>query len=287
MGFGQHQSFYLRPQWLFKGLREIQDNPRFFYQDDHFEKLGVGKNMAKAVRYWMNATKVLEEIKKDKIEHHLTKIGEIILDKDPHLQKLYTKGLLHYLLVTDKNVATTWYWFYNIYSEDVFDKNNVLNGLEDWVEENIERKVSKNSLKRDVDCLISTYLPKSFKNATPEDVIRSPFEELGLLTQTIKTNYTKMKLTDYNDDLVFTVLLLYMDKHSKSEISVTELVRAPELLGRTFNLSQSDIVGTIENLVKKEYPIIFTRTNRLDIIRIEDDIDILKYINKSLDKEGS
>ena len=43
MAFGQHQTFYLRQQWLSKGIRELIENSRFFYEADHFEKLGVGK----------------------------------------------------------------------------------------------------------------------------------------------------------------------------------------------------------------------------------------------------
>ncbi|MDG5472074.1 DUF4007 family protein [Jeotgalibacillus sp. ET6] len=285
MGFGQHQSFYLRPQWLYKGMREIYDNPRFFYEDDHFEKLGVGKNMAKSVRYWMTATKILDEVKKTKIEHYLTDKGSIVLKKDPHLQKNFTKGLLHYLLVTDINVATTWYWFFNVYNEEVFDKASLSKELENWVEEKFKRKVSINSQRRDIDCLIATYLPKNFKDATPEDVIRSPFEELGLLAQTIKTNYTKMTISNFSLNLIYTVLLIYMEKHDKNELSINELVYSPELLGRVFQFSQSEIVEIVENLVKEGFPVVFTRTNRLDIVRIQNKYTSIDFINKSFAEE--
>ncbi|WP_198508020.1 DUF4007 family protein, partial [Bacillus sp. FJAT-42315] len=229
MGFGQHQSFYLRPQWLHKGMYEVNLNPRFFYEDDHFERLGIGKNMAKSVRHWMIATNVVKDVRGAKTEQYLTEMGKIVERYDPFLQKTFTKGLLHYFLVTDEDIATTWYWFFNSYKEDVFDKTSVLEALENWVKTNIKRSVSTNSLRRDIDCLFQTYTIKRFENATPEDVIRSPFEELGLLTQTIRSSYTKMPLVDCNHfELFFVTLLAYMHKHNVFEVDINDLTNAPE-----------------------------------------------------------
>lgn len=230
MGFGQHQSFYLRPQWLHKGMFEVMQNPRFFYEDDHFEHLGIGKNMAKAVRYWMNATNVMIDVKSTQTEQHLTDFGVIVEQYDPHLQKNFTIGLLHYFLTTNEKIATTWYWFFNYFKEDVFDRNSALEALEIWVKTTQDKPVSTNSLKRDIDCLFLTYLIKNFENATPEDVIKSPFEELGLIVQTLRTSYTKMPIVESkNYNLLFASFLLYVQKHNINEISVDDLVNAPEL----------------------------------------------------------
>ncbi|MFP9128871.1 DUF4007 family protein [Niallia sp. BSM11] len=285
MGFGQHQSFYLRPQWLHKGMFEVKQNPRFFYEDDHFERLGIGKNMAKSVRHWMNATNVMIDVKSIQTEQHLTEFGLIIEQYDPHLQKNFTVGLLHYFLTTNEKIATTWYWFFNYFKEDVFDRNTVLEALEAWVKTTQDKPVSLNSLKRDIDCLFLTYLIKDFENATPEDVIKSPFEELGLIVQTLRTSYTKMPIVEYkNYNLLFTSLLLYVQKHNINEISVDDLVNAPELWGKVFNLNRSTIVEAIEEM-QKQFPIIFTRTNRLDIVRIKEPINPMAYIKVFYEKE--
>lgn len=285
MGFGQHQSFYLRPQWLHKGMFEVKQNPRFFYEDDHFERLGIGKNMAKSVRHWMNATNVMIDVKSIQTEQHLTEFGLIIEQYDPHLQKNFTVGLLHYFLTTNEKIATTWYWFFNYFKEDVFDRNTVLEALEAWVKTTQDKPVSLNSLKRDIDCLFLTYLIKDFENATPEDVIKSPFEELGLIVQTLRTSYTKMPIVEYkNYNLLFASLLLYVQKHNINEISVDDLVNAPELWGKVFNLNRSTIVEAIEEM-QKQFPIIFTRTNRLDIVRIKEPINPMAYIKVFYEKE--
>ncbi|MCI2254778.1 DUF4007 family protein [Domibacillus sp. PGB-M46] len=287
MGFAQHQSFYLRPQWLNKGMDEIQKDSRFFYQEDHFERLGIGKNMAKSVRYWMNATKVMKDVKTTTTEQHLTHFGSLVHTYDPYLQKTFTVGLLHYFLTTDESIATTWYWFFNIFKEDVFDRQTVMLALEKWVGETQEKAVSTNSLKRDIDCLFLTYLNKNFENATPEDVIRSPFEELGLLMQTIRTSYTKMPLVDATHyDLLYAALLIYAQKHHTNELSISDLVNEPELWGKIFNLNRSTIVEAIEEM-QKRYPIVFTRTNRLDIVRLKNVIEPLDFIEQYYKKEAA
>jgi hypothetical protein len=287
MGFGQHQSFYLRPQWLHKGMLEIKNDSRFFYEEDHFERLGIGKNMAKSVRHWMIATNVVKEIKGVKTEHCLTSFGELVERYDPYLQKNFTKGMLHYFLTTNEKVATSWYWFFNYYKENVFDKNTLLTSLDSWVKGNLDKSVSITSLRRDIDCIFQTYTLKKFLNATPEDVIRSPFEELGLLTQTIRNSYTKMPIININGDnkeLFFSTLLVYMNKHDVYELDINELTNSKELWGKVFNLPRSIIVETLEEM-KKTYPIVFTRTNRLDTVRINEKLDPYVFIEKFYNKE--
>src|SRR5690606_30937426 len=114
---------------------------------------------------------------------------------DPYIKTRYTLSILHYLLVTEKNEATTWYWFFNVFNERVFTKQILVEKLEQWVKENFEKKVSLNSLKKDVDCLIQLYTKKEYVNKTPEDVIKSPFETLGLIHHTVGAKFVKSELS--------------------------------------------------------------------------------------------
>lgn len=269
MAFGQHQTFYLRQQWLSKGIKELIENSRFFYEVDHFEKLGVGKNMAKSIRHWLVATGIVNEMRKTRVEHEITLFGEIIWKYDRFMQDPVTLSLLHYHLVTDENNATAWYWYHNLHSERVFSKQSLMEELTKWVKENYPREVSANSIKRDIDCLIQLYVKKDYVKLTPEDVIKSPLEDLSLLKQTTATNYIKNEI--YHDkmvELLYLTLLLYAEKHGIKEISLNELVNGAELIGKTYNLSRVSVVEYIEELTNK-YPVKFIQTNRLDVIRIE------------------
>ncbi|KIL37319.1 hypothetical protein SD71_01090 [Cohnella kolymensis] len=43
MKYGQHETFHLRLNWLRKGIKMIQQNPRFFFEKDAAEKIGSEK----------------------------------------------------------------------------------------------------------------------------------------------------------------------------------------------------------------------------------------------------
>lgn len=278
MGFGQHQTFYLRQQWLNKGLKEVRDKPRFFYEEDHFEILGVGKNMAKSIRYWLNATQLAREVRSTKTEVVTTAFGDIVSEYDPYIKSKYTLSILHYLLVTEKNEATAWYWFFNSFNERVFSKSLVTEQLMKWVEEDQAKKVSVSTLKKDIDCLVLLYTAKEYKNQTPEDVIKSPFEALGLIQQTTGTNFIKTKLDiNLTSSVLYTTLIKYFEKHNVAEVSLNDLVSGEELWGRVFNLNRDSIIEYIEEM-KDKYPVVFTRTNRLDMIRLNKKVDFLTEV---------
>lgn len=271
MAFGQHQTFYLRQQWLTKGLIEIQKDSRFFYDPEHFEVLGVGKNMAKSIRYWLLATQLVKEQRTTQTEFVFTPIGELIFEKDLYTKNLFTLGLLHYLLVTEKNIATTWYWFFNVFNERVFTKDILFEKLQKWVSMNIEKAVSDNSLKKDIDCLLALYTEKNYANQTPEDVIKSPFEALILLKKNEGNEVVYMKQSasfDMLPDLLYVTLLKYCEKYAIIEVNLNELVNNEELWGKVFNLNRDQIIDYIDD-IKERYPIVFTQTNNLDVLRVE------------------
>ncbi|WP_417897780.1 DUF4007 family protein [Bacillus haimaensis] len=269
MGFGQHQTFYLRQHWLTKGLTEVNKNSRFFYEPAHFEVLGVGKNMAKSIRHWLKATRLIEEQRTTMTEIAMTNLGRVVFQFDPYIKTRYTLYILHYLLVTERNEASTWYWFFNVFNERVFTKQILIEELEQWVKENFEKVVSVNSLKRDVECLLQLYTEKEYRDKTPEDVIKSPFETLNLVNQTRSANFIKSEKDYYLiENVLYIALLIYSEKHRVKEVSLNDLVNGAELWGKVFNLNRDTIIEYLLE-VQKRYPVIFTRTNRLDVIRID------------------
>lgn len=286
MGFGQHQTFYLRQQWLTKGLIEVDKNPRFFYEPDHFEVLGVGKNMAKSIRFWLGATKLVKEKRSIKIELHLTELGEAVFNYDRYVKSRFTLSILHYLLVTEKNEASTWFWFFNVFNERVFTKTLLYSQLEQWAKETFEKDVSINSLKRDIDCLLQLYTMKSYTNQTPEDVIKSPFESLNLVQSTTEIHYIKTPLKhSLTAECLYITLIIYMNKYGVKEVGLNDFINEPELWGRVFNLGRDEIIDHLDKLQEK-YGVIFTRTNRLDVVRIEHEVQWDEVLKSVYENEG-
>jgi hypothetical protein len=56
--FARHETFAVRSGWLKKGFDAASDDEAIFLDDDAPLRLGVGKNMVRAIRYWCHAFKV-------------------------------------------------------------------------------------------------------------------------------------------------------------------------------------------------------------------------------------
>src|SRR5215472_11015109 len=59
--FARHETFHPRYGWLAKGYAAAADDPGIFVNEAATVTLGVGKNMVRAIRYWMAAFKLAEE----------------------------------------------------------------------------------------------------------------------------------------------------------------------------------------------------------------------------------
>src|SRR5690606_31261237 len=182
MGYGQHQSFYLRDRWLNKALKHLSNDMRFFYDKEAFEKMGLGKNMVQSLRFWVVATEVVEESfnEERKKVHHITDFGKLMYEYDRFIQFKDTASIIHYNLSKQKEPSTVWYWFFNILNETVISKEELLEQFIVWVKSNEEKSVSERSLKRDIDCLIRFYTAGQ-NNEDPEEVIQSPINKVQLV----------------------------------------------------------------------------------------------------------
>ena len=60
-GFARHETFHPRYGWLKKGFDAAMEDGSVFHRKDATTRLGVGKNMVRAIRYWCLAYKILDE----------------------------------------------------------------------------------------------------------------------------------------------------------------------------------------------------------------------------------
>lgn len=270
MGYSQHQSFYLRDRWLSKAIKNIDSNNSFFFEKDAFEKMGLGKNMVQSLKYWIIATNLFKETKEDnKKVHEITPLGRFIKDNDRAIKYFNSAGLLHHSLTTNIETSTTWYWFFNIYPETVFTREEVLEELTKWVQKREKRVISEKSLKRDIDCLIKLYTTGG-SNSDPEEVILSPLHKLHIIEERNGIIYKKEVKMDKNNLLLIGYTLLKFGEISGiSAINLDDIVHKEGLLGKLFNMKRSSIVTLISEWTEHpEYPAVFTRTNNLDTLRL-------------------
>ena len=116
MKFRAHETFFLRKGWLNKGLKQVKIKADVFTdkEENPMDIFGIGSNMVKALRYWLQVTGLTKENTSGKRFQQFTELGEIIYSNDKYLEELGTLFLLHYKLATNKEEATSWYYFFII-----------------------------------------------------------------------------------------------------------------------------------------------------------------------------
>ncbi|WP_240371150.1 DUF4007 family protein [Anoxybacteroides rupiense] len=282
MAYGQHQSFYLRDRWLSKGIKHLMGDSRFFYNKESFEIIGLGKNMLQSLRFWLVATKIIEEKfnNEQKKLHCVTQLGDIIYKFDRFIRFYETASILHYELTKDKEPATAWYWFFNIVRQEFLSKEELLQLFIEWVSREENREISTKSLKRDIECLVKLYTAGQ-ASFDPEEVIQSPIYKIGLIEE---KNGIVHKRNGQIEKIGLTALMYslldYKDRKEVETISVEEIVNEEGLWGRVFNMNRTTIVNALEMLTNhRVYKISFTRTNNLDTVKLPSisAIDYLEY----------
>lgn len=290
--FGAHETFHIREGWLRKGLLAIKENPFLFSDPYAGDVLGVGRNMVKSIRYWLQATglaKLSSGVQEGKkvAKLDMTGLAELILKKDPYFEDDGTFWILHYHLATNKALATTWYWFFNHFGIRQFTQDQFLSHLERYAHGDLGRKVQVSTLEKDFRCLVRTYTrwEETGRPYEFEDNFDCPFASLNLL-QKLPTSKT-YKLINPNPQSLSPLLVGYalinMRQNIplyKREASLRDAQYEPQSPGRVFVLDTEMLYEYLIALDKEHSDLLsFSRTAGLNLIMFKplgDPLDVLK-----------
>ena len=275
MKFRVHDTFFIRKGWLSKGMKYVHNKPDVFVAKDEnpMDVLGIGANMVKALRYWLQAVGLTEEPNSGKRVQTFTPLGQSVFTNDRYIEELGTLYLLHYRLSSNKSDATAWYYFFNEFTMSEFSRDDFVDFLQRRIRmEDSDATVAIRSLNDDFSCIINTYLPRyktSPNRVAPESNIDCPLGELGLIDILSKEKKTYRKAIPVASTISpWVALAIIVDQAGESkEISLNELLTAPCNIGKTLNLdaiSMLDVLYQIERIGK----IKINRTAGLDVIHI-------------------
>jgi hypothetical protein len=284
MAFAKHETFYIREGWLFKGMaaiKEAEDGgrlPTIFLDVDAPERLGLGQNMVKSLRFWMQATGLAGERLEDRQRvQHLTPFGKLVWEHDRYLENDATLWLLHYHLVCSQDLATTWYWFFNHFAPSSFDEHVFLEALRSWVINNSpEQEIATGSLKRDVDCFLQTYLPAK-TSRTPEELTESPFSRLGILSRIGDDRDRRYRMDRLDSSHFHPLILLYVlldrqrqVRNDATQVGLSDVLRESMNAGRVFCLTTTALSDLLAQLNKdyQDWRVQFVRTAGLDLLTL-------------------
>lgn len=296
MKFRAHDTFFIRKGWLSKGMRCVSSKPDVFIAHDEnpMDVLGIGANMVKALRYWLQAVGLTAESTKGKRMQQFTDLGTRIYEQDTYIEELGTLYLLQYCLASQKEEATAWYFFFNEFSILEFSRDDFVSELQKYIKmEDNETNYAIRSLNDDFQCIISTYLPRYKSNPTrvsPENNIECPFGELGLIDVLNKRKKTYKKSIPASDTLnPYVILAVISDNaHGRREISLNELLTAPCNIGKVFNLDSITMLDVLYRIEKLGH-IKINRTSGLDVIEIQGELSFLDCVDRfyaSINEQG-
>jgi hypothetical protein len=279
--FARHETFAPRFGWLRKGFTAVGNDPEVFLREDAPVILGVGKNMANAIRYWSMAFKLTIEHPKGGGSRANTASPTweacwLLSDDgaDPYLEDPASLWLLHWWLLTPRQYARcyapTWWVAFNELPSPRFAEAELAGLVTRQVRLAGWELPAPASITKDVDCLTKMYAPrKTPKEGSPgnfEDLLDCPFRELGLLEATPGKGhlwrFTGMSSTSLPPRLVAYACLDYASRHTLAAGSVTlaRLASEPGSPGRAFRLREPDIAAALEEVSEFHPAITITDT---------------------------
>jgi len=257
--FGRHETFALRFGWLPKGFRALinhKGDKDLFTQEYATVELGVGKNMVSSIRYWLRACQLV-----DAEQPTPTPLGTLIFGKegfDPFLEDEATIWLIHWLLATNAELATSWYWFFNRFHKPEFTSEELATALIDFTKEHIidGKKPSVSTLKNDAQLLHRMYTQsKGNTRMALEDALDSPLSLLRLVSQSSGgRRYISRPEARPSLPLAvlgFAVAQIFLDRNVKS-LPIEELMYSRDgysAPGAVFRMTETDLITKLEKLI--------------------------------------
>lgn len=276
-----HEKFPLREGWLTKGLEQLDEKEysKIFNSDDAPDIFGLGSNMVKALRYWMKAFGLIEDIPSKGVK--LSKFGTTIKKYDLYIEDDFTLWLLHSYIAKNITDATTWFMFFNRCDLSEFNKQNLFNVLKREIDIYSDyTKYSEKSLQADIDVLLSMY-SRDKKLSDPEDKNISPFVSLELLKHSQEV-YFKNKSKNKEIGEWIALYEIAQRLADRDSVSIEEISHDECGLTKIFNMSDMDINGYLDRLNDKGR-VRVDRTAGLDMVyKISEDL-INNVVNEYYD----
>lgn len=240
-----HEKFPLREGWLNKGIKGVQKNAKVFTGNDGPDILGVGTNMVKSIRYWMQCFTLIKENPKDGAS--LSDMGKLIEQYDLYLEDYFSLWILHSCIAKNDDRATVWYLFFNKCAAEEFKKDELFEVLKkELIVYAGTDTFPDGSLKDDIDVLLNMYSKNNFDD-DPEDKNKSPFATLGLVKKEKDVYYKQQPdISKFNEKIVlYELAILFEIQDTVSIDTVFEIIKGIYHLNR---VTLNSILDKLENM---------------------------------------
>jgi len=182
--FSGHESFACRYAWLPKAFQAIHSDSRIFANEEKaMVELGVGKNMVRSIRFWVEAAGIAQPAVNGGLEP--TALGRLIFgDKghDPFLEDIQTLWLIHWNLSTHvADPLFAWEFLISRWHDPELTESAILKAFAREAKAQ-SKKLSPVTLQQHFQVFLHSYIPtRGRKTEIAEDNLDCPLTELELL----------------------------------------------------------------------------------------------------------
>ncbi|MER9519369.1 DUF4007 family protein [Mesorhizobium sp. M0614] len=261
--FSGHESFACRYAWLPKAYRAISKNPAIFFDEEQaMVELGVGKNMVRSLRFWVDVMGVASPTG-DK-QHQLTDFGHAVFAADgldPYLEDARTLWLLHWNTSSKSSPALfAWHYLIGQWPYPEFTRTEALQAFKRQSAK-LGHKHSDVTLSQHLDVFIHTYHATTGGKISVEDSLDGPLVPLNLLMPTGERrveggrwetvfSFRREAKPEITQGLFEYCVLDFWDRSSPDEntLGLRSVASAPGSPGQVFKLNEEDVRGRLEDL---------------------------------------
>lgn len=272
--YGRHETFTLRHTWAKRGYDLVAD-PNYlsqadalranyypFNEADVHHTLGVGKNMARSIRFWLQACRLVEERKEGRATlGSPTTFGQALLDDvdglDPYLEDPGTWWLLHWMMVSPGSHLPVWWAAFHTYNAVSFTTDQLFDHVRAQIEATSSWRVPKPpsdaTVRRDVLALLRNYAGTagSRRRDSIDDALDAPFVPLTLVRPADASNAYRFGIGPKPGLAPAVAAFACLDFLSRTEFSgrqalVASLTSEHGSPGRAFKLTEDDLGELLE-----------------------------------------
>jgi hypothetical protein len=245
VSFSGHETFPLRFNWLKKAVDAAGEEPGIFNDDRAIAEFGVGKNMVRSIRHWGLACGVLKEDPDVSGGYIPTGFGKKLFGAngwDPYLEDVGTTWLLHWKLCAHPEPSPLWHFVFGRWSGRGIEMRSVRPSFADWAEREGVGLPADSTLKRDLNCLLATYVTRRSTRSDLEEALGSPFTKLNLIHKTDGVHHFRRgpQPSLPAEVFVYAVLKFWADRRGEAKsISIQEILQEGASPGRIFKLAEN------------------------------------------------
>ena len=262
--FARHETFHPRYGWFRKAYTFAADDPRIFAADDAPVRIGVGKNMVRAIRFWGLAAKLIEEdpqsSNRRKPDLVPTLMGRRLFGDngwDRYMEDPGTLWLLHWLLMAPPCLLPIWWLAFNEFHAVEFTENDLvaavtaqLDATEGW------DVPHRSSVGKDVTALLHTYAPADLASGRTgfDDRLDCPLRELNLVGRppTMRRYRFRLGPKPSLPSAILTHAALDYVARTRAEghkVTISRLAHEPGAPGKAFKLTEGELLAAMEPTV--------------------------------------